>query len=349
MGDFENILYYLLCRNRKVCYNSQMDRVAILLNPSSGRGRSLKKRRKIESSLKKYGIPFDLFISQNEDHLRQLARQAAAQYKRLVAVGGDTTYKIVAQELLAMPLPPSRKRPCLGMLGTGSANDIVRSLGTFDIDDLCRALAEDLTGWMRVGQITIDGDGEPDLFLGGVCLGLGTTVNLYLDSFNRKYPQLARTDLIGQGVAGFMAVRRSFREDAVPITATLSWNGESKPVTFSLLAFLNVPFFASGFLLVPGQSPFLKVLDAVVVDTRSVANTLGVVMAAAMGSHLTRKELEIITSGSFRLVALADQTMDIQVDGDVIREISGFSVTLLPEPLEVFTTVNVDHKNDSNI
>ena len=266
-----------------------MDRVAILLNPSSGRGRSLKRRPKIERAFRDYGIPFDLFISRSEEHLRQLAHECAVKYNRIVAVGGDTTYKIVAKELLALPREPGQKRPVLGMLGTGSANDVVRSLGTFDVKDLCKALAGDKIGRMNVGKIKIDGR-QSDLFLGAVCMGLGTTVNLYIDSFNRRHPQMAKSDLIGQVIAGLMAMRCSFREEQVPMTATLSWERESRLVNFSLLAFLNVPFFASGILFVPDQSAFLRLLDIVIVDTLTIPSTLGVALAAVRGKHLARRD-----------------------------------------------------------
>lgn len=307
----------------------------------------MKKRSKIERMLNRYRIPYDLFISNDEDHLRQLANECAAKYNRLVAVGGDTTYKIVAGELLKLPSSNGRSRPILGMLGTGSANDVVRSLGTFEIENLCKALAGDMTARMNVGRIKIVGSERSELFLGAVCLGLGTTVNLFIDSFNKRFPRLSKYDLIGQGIAGFIAVRRSFRDEHVPMTATLSWEQESKEVTFSLMAFLNVPFFASGILLVPGQSPFLRILDTVVVNTPTLSNTVGVALSTTRGNHLSRRELDIITAGSFRLTAPEGETMDIQADGDVIRGIPGFEVSLSPESLEVFTTVKLDPTFDS--
>ena len=279
--------------------------------------------------------------------MRRLAVECASKYKRMVAVGGDTTYKIVARELLALPVSPDNPRPVLGMLGTGSANDVVRSLGTFNVDDLCKALAGDMTGRMNIGKITVLGSGNTELFLGAVCLGLGTTVNLFIDSFTKRHPHLAKTDAIGQGLAGLMAVRRSFRKKQVPMTARLSWEQESKEVRFSLMAFLNVPFFASGMLMVPGQSPFLRILDTVVINTPTLSNTLGVAMSTARGNHLTRREVDIIRAGAFRLTAPAGETMDIQVDGDVILGVPGFEISLLPETLDVFTTVNVEHTFDS--
>lgn len=317
------------------------------MNPSSGRGRSLRKRPKIERMLNLYGIPYDLHVSKSEDHLRQLAVDCAATYKRIVAVGGDTTYKIVAKELLNLSSSADRPRPILGMLGTGSANDVVRSVGTFDIEDLCKALTGDIIGRMNIGRIEILGSGHRDLFLGAVCLGLGTTVNQFIAAFTQRHPYLAKTDTIGHGFAGFTAVRRSFKEKQVPMTATLSWEQEAREVRFSLMAFLNVPFFASGLLLVPGQSPFLRILDTVVVNTPTLSNTIGVALSTARGNHLTRREVDIITAGAFRLTAPAGETMDIQVDGDVITGIPGFEVSLIPETLEVFTSLNIDRKFDS--
>ncbi len=111
-----------------------------MFNPSPGKGRSLKQKEKIQRCLKEKNIDFDLMVTESEDDLRQLAGEKAKEYEKIVGVGGDTTFNIIAGEILKYRGPI----PALGMIGTGSTNDIVRGLksgqenGLFDgVLDCC--------------------------------------------------------------------------------------------------------------------------------------------------------------------------------------------------------------------
>jgi len=81
-------------------YNPVMEKIAVLLNPSAGKGKSIKKKEKIERSLHSARIPYDVFVSESEAHLRRLAHRAINDYRGVVGVGGDTTFKIIAGEIL---------------------------------------------------------------------------------------------------------------------------------------------------------------------------------------------------------------------------------------------------------
>jgi len=77
-----------------------MEEMAVLLNPSSGGGKSLREKNKIEEYFKKNNIKYDLFISKSEHHLRELAHEATAKYPTIIGVRADTTIKIIFKEIL---------------------------------------------------------------------------------------------------------------------------------------------------------------------------------------------------------------------------------------------------------
>jgi diacylglycerol kinase (ATP) len=315
-----------------------MEKAALLLNPSAGKGRSGKKRGEIEHCLQKHEIPYDLMVSQSEEHLRQLARQAAAEYRHIVGVGGDTTFKIIAGELLNDKGGGERQTvPTLGMIGTGSANDIVRSLGIQKIESLCRAIKEKNTRKMDVGILNSETEAKPLLFLGSLSIGLGTTVNRYIEAFCQRHPQLAKFDLFGQVLAGAMAVHRSFARGQVPRRATLKHDGTSTEIAFSLLTFLNIPFYANGLRLGPNTTPFDGLLEAVVIQTVSLPGTLTMAIAVGRGRHEKRQDCRIISAPGFRLIP--DGKMDILADGDIVTEVGPFEVSLRPAALRVFSAL----------
>ena len=117
-----------------------MDKVALLFNPSSGRGLSLKKKGCIKENLKKNSLSFKWFDSESENHLMQLAREKAESFQAIIIVGGDTSFQIVASEIYKTPY-----NPALCMIPTGSANDIAKSLDSCSSKSILASLKEGKT------------------------------------------------------------------------------------------------------------------------------------------------------------------------------------------------------------
>ncbi|MCK5057404.1 MAG: hypothetical protein KAT34_12150 [Candidatus Aminicenantes bacterium] len=315
-----------------------MEKIAVLLNPSAGKGKSLKRKSKVEHSLRSAGIPYDLFVSGSEEHLRRLARQSVDDYGMVVGVGGDTTFKIIAGEILKNG-SRSRSKPMsiLGMVGAGSANDIARGLGVLEVESLCEAIRAGVTRDMDVGCLRDNGREEPLWFFGSLSAGLGTTVNRYIETFCLKHPRLAKFSLSGQVLPGVLAVSRSFSRGLVPMEAELEYGGTTRRIIFSLLVFSNIPFYANGLAFHPAISPFDGRLDAVVIHTDSFRQTLKFAYRLGRGNHRQEKAFEMISSPAFRLTC--PQPFDIQADGDIITGLQSLEVSLLPGALKVFSTV----------
>jgi diacylglycerol kinase family enzyme len=313
---------------------------AILYNPSSGKGRSIKEKRRILQCLKQEAVSFDLFISQSEAHLMQLAKEAVSQYPVVAAVGGDTTFNIVAHEILSR-----NKGTVMGMIGTGSANDIVRGLNIHHIQSACKAIKNGQTRDMDVGCYRVGAQREsspPRYFLGTLSAGLGSTVNLYVESYHQRHPLLAKINPLTQLTAGLLGIRHSFNSRKLPLKTNLSFQekdgGEwiKQDIRFSLLVFLNTPFYANGLKLAQGpfkESLFDGLLDCCIIDTTSFINTICTGLKMPKNKSVDLNEVSMLKAPSFKLSC--EQTMDIQVDGDIIRDVMELHVSVLPGRLKV--------------
>ncbi|MCU0285639.1 MAG: hypothetical protein MUF15_04490, partial [Acidobacteria bacterium] len=259
-----------------------MKKIAVLFNPSSAKGMALKQKDTIMRSLAKAGIDMDFIITESEDHLRYLAASAAqnpGQYDALVGVGGDTTFNIIAAEILkyrediqAAVMNPTVHIPAssftsnliLGMIGTGSANDITRGLGLETIANACHAITTGHIKRMDVGCVKIykqsqsfQSKTEPEtlFFLGTLSLGLGVTVNRYVESYRQKRKILSRWKPFDQLSPALYAIYHSFAQKKIPLRVELQYrdlqSGDkiTLPVEFSLLVLLNTPFYANGLKL----------------------------------------------------------------------------------------------------
>jgi diacylglycerol kinase family enzyme len=319
-------------------------RAAVLFNPSSGKGRSLREKKRIETILaaNTRGIEFDWFVSESEGHLGKLAAEAVGQYPVIVGVGGDTTFNIAAREILHYNRHPA---PVMGMIGTGSANDIVRGLGILNIEEACHAIIRGNTGKMDVGCLKIkrkETEAEESLFfLGTLSFGLGAAVNRYVEGFHRRHRLLSRVmplNLI-QVAAGLIGISRSFSTERLPLKAAVqTGNPGGKPSTgkeieFSLLVILNTPFYANGFELGKAGGLFDGMLDGCVIHTNSFTETFRLAGKFQRGVY-DKDKVEYFHSPLFRI--FSGKPIDIQVDGDIIGGVEEVEVSVIPGKLEVF-------------
>ncbi len=281
--------------------------------------------------MKHYDIPFRWFTSKSEAHLKDLARTLLQDYAVITAVGGDTTFTLIATEILNSGVDAT-----LGIVGTGSANDIARGLGVLEVDDFFGALRSQQTRRMDAGCLLLPDNPEPIFFMGAMSMGLGVEVNLYIAKARKRHPVLKRGGSAIQALTGVFAVREAFSNQSVPNRISLDTGKTKKDVEFSLLVFANTPYYANGIRLLPDATPFDGRIHCCSVQTRSLTETVNISRTVAKGNHLLRDEVEIIPATIFNVKPERGR-ISIQYDGEVIEEIASFSVSVLPAALNVVT------------
>jgi diacylglycerol kinase family enzyme len=308
-----------------------MDPIAVLFNPSSGRGRSQRSRSRIEARLGNFGIPYRWFTSRSESHLKELALRLSQEYGALAVVGGDTSFTLAAAEVIR-----SGSDAVLGMVGTGSANDISRGLQVYDLDEFCGSLRSGRIRRMDAGCLELPGRPEPILFMGALSLGLGVEVNLYIARARRRLPLLNRGGSAVQALTGAIAVQHAFVGRSVPARIRLETDLSSRDVEYSLIVFANTPFYANGMRLFPEATPFDGRIHCCTIRTRSLWHSLRLSRRIPGGSHVEQDEVDIVSDTAFRVIP--DQSpLSLQLDGDVLTGIEEFRVSVRPGAVRVVT------------
>jgi diacylglycerol kinase family enzyme len=309
-----------------------MDTVAVLFNPSSGRGKSLKKRAEIEARLTHHAIPYRWFVSRSEEHLKDLARELIRSYPLIVTVGGDTTFTLAAAEAVKLNSGVS-----LGMVGAGSANDICRGLGLYDLESLCAALLSGAKRPMDALQLDRAGLTDRIIFMGALSLGLGVDVNRYIARVRERFPILKRGGSTVQALTGGAAIRHAFAHNLVPTRVQLASDRREngRHVDFSLLVIANTPYYANGLKVFPDLSPFDGRLCCGIVHSTSLLSTLKIVTKIASQRHLQHPKVEILSSSLFRISS--EDPIDLQYDGEILTRTKSFEVKILPGSVNVVT------------
>lgn len=281
------------------------DKIAILLNPSAGRGKVLREKERLEDCLKANGAVYNLSISKSEGDLIELAAKAVGDYQTIICVGGDTTFNLIANEILK-----AGKNNIFGMVGLGSSNEIVREFGLDTLESACSAIKEQQTKDMDVGCLTYDKRTDLLYFLGTASLGLGVTVNKYVEEFIRKHPYLSRSPFID----GILGAYNSFSTGKIPRRVRLEYNDESREIDFSLLVFNNTSYYAGNLKPSPSADPFDGLLNACIINVRSFIDGLRIYFDALRQKHITRENVTLLESKEFKLYS---NGIEIQTDGKV--------------------------------
>jgi diacylglycerol kinase (ATP) len=129
----------------------------VILNPYSNRWSSKARWADAEAALKAAGVDFALDVSEYKGHIIELAKKAALDgFSPIIAAGGDGTVGEAANGLM-QAAGSDAKREAVGPLGimpTGSANDIVYSLGLpTDFNEAARVIAAGKTKLMDLGKV----------------------------------------------------------------------------------------------------------------------------------------------------------------------------------------------------
>ncbi len=102
----------------------------VILNPYANRWRSQARWPETEAALRAAGVDFDLAISQFKGHVADLVEQAVREgYAPIIVSGGDGTIGDAVNGLARAARSPDEPLGPLGIMPTGSANDLVDNLG----------------------------------------------------------------------------------------------------------------------------------------------------------------------------------------------------------------------------
>jgi diacylglycerol kinase (ATP) len=284
------------------------DRIAILFNPSAGRGRAASKRLALQRCLKEQGIVHDWFESRHEEDLRELVALAAKDYPVLAAVGGDTTLLIVINELMRLGADNA-----LGMIGLGSCNDVVREFDVHGIRKACLALRRGQTRRIDLGAVR-EGGKVLRYYPGQASIGLAVLINQYVEQVVRRSPRLGRH----QTIAGLRGGWRACRSAEVPINLEVEHEGGRISGEFMLAVFNNIRYYAAGRLALPKARTDDGLLDALLIKSCSFPRLACLALLTPAAAYAEKKE--VLALQAPRFAVRSGEPFTVQIDGEVLGQ-----------------------------
>src|SRR5215211_508033 len=212
----------------------------VILNPYSNRWNSQRRWSEVQAALKAAGVDFHLAVSEKKGQIVELAEQAALQkFSPIIVVGGDGSVGDAANGLMRATQSAKIAMPALGLMPTGSANDIVYALGLpTNLTQAARVIAVGKTRSMDLGRL------NDRYFVNNSAAGLEPYVTI-------KHEKISWI----KGMARYLVAAVQAIMDKPEWHGNVKWDGGEYSGAFSLISIGNGRR-TGGFFMTPHADPF---------------------------------------------------------------------------------------------
>lgn len=272
-------------------------RIALLVNPSAGGGRSARVLPAVEAELTRLGFEHRTARTDGLEHARDLARASAANGETVVTLGGDGLIGCVVGELRHIP------GAVLGVLPGGRGNDFCRVLGIpLDPVPACAVLA---TGVARELDI---GDAGGRAYIGIASLGFDSDANRIANEAPSR---------LGNLVYAYGALRALLAWRHAQFTVEV--DGETHRFSGWSVAAANSKAYGGGMYLAPDADLQDGKLDVVLSSETSKLAFLRLLPRVFKGTHVDDPHVTVLQALEVRISA--DRPFTVYADGDPIGEL----------------------------
>jgi diacylglycerol kinase (ATP) len=290
--------------------------VAVLMNPTAGRGRHRGTLPAVLERLAAAGHPVEPVPAESGAQAGKACQAAVdAGAAALVAVGGDGTVHLALQAVAGTGVP-------FGIVPAGTGNDIAANLGlpTAALDAagaLVDALRAGRTRQFDLGRATLP-DGTVRWFAGVLGAGFDAIVNERANGM--RFPRGPRRYDVAI-LAELLRLR--------PRRYELGLDGAASTVDAVLVAVANTACYGGGYQICPDADPTDGLLDILVGGRFTRTGIVRIMPHVRRGTHLGH---ELVATHQARTVTLAAEGITAYADGERVGALP-LTVTCVPAAL----------------
>jgi len=292
-----------------------------ILNPYSNRWNSQKRWAEAEAALKAAGVDFELDVSQSKGQIVELVERAVREgFSPIIVAGGDGTVGDAANGLVRAANSEKKVLGPLGIMPTGSANDIAFALGLpTDLNEAAKVIAAGKTRAMDLGKL------NDRYFVNNSAAGLEPYVTI-------KHEKIHWI----KGMARYLVAAVQAIMDKPEWSGNVKWDDGEYSGMFSLISIGNGRR-TGGFFMTPHADPFDGKL-ALAFGYRQTRLGLFQALPRAFnedkGSYVEMEGMREVQAT--RISIHLDTPSPAHTDGELLREwIQDFEYEIIPERLNV--------------
>lgn len=296
------------------------DRIKIIVNPVSGRGKALRLAEAVANLLRGQGCTVDLQKTQQGGDARRLAAESAG-FAALAATGGDGTVNEVLNGL------PAQGTPALAMLPSGTANVFAKELKLpRNAAGLARVLREGREISWDLGIERLHGR----KFLLFASAGYDAHVVHVFHTARRGPIQMWQYIYWGmKSIVDYEIPRIVVEVDGRRVTDAAAW------VTIS-----NVPSYGGPLVFTPGARPDNRTFEVMIQHARPKRDIVRMFFAAILawmtGIAYRMHDVTFHTASRVRLSSADGRPVPVQMDGDPAGQLPA-EMEVVPGGIRVLT------------
>jgi len=280
----------------------------LLVNPSAGGGRTGKLLDMALAALADGGVEPRPVMTENIEHGRREARDAAERGDRVLVMSGDGLIGQVGGEL-------ANTGTIMGIVPGGRGNDLARVLGIpADVEEAAGIIAAGETREIDVGEA----NGRRFLCIASC-------------GFDSEANRIANESRISGPLVYAYAALRALAAWK-PARFTLSVDGEDVEIVGYTIAAANSKAYGGGMFIAPDARLDDGLLDVIAIADVSKLKFLRGLPAVFRGEHVGNDEVSVRRCRE--LVIAADRPFSVYADGDPITELPA-TIRVLPSALNV--------------
>ncbi len=280
-------------------------RTLFIINPAAGADRGHIRWTEFQRHLQPPATQANQVLTERPGEAAQIAREAAAEYDLLVAVGGDGTAFEVADGLLSSATP----RTALAIVPMGTGNDLAAVLGIHTEAEARRALAGGQTRPVDVIEVHCVVDGAPAVRHALLFAGVGIAG----EALKRTTPLVKR--LFGRRLAYPVGLLRALWRYQPP-RMRVTCDGEVFTQRFLFAGASNSELAGGSLRLAPGAQMDDGLLNVNLVEAVSRWRALRQLRPLSQGRHTTHPNVRYRTALS--LAVEAEPPLDVAADGNLV-------------------------------
>jgi len=286
-----------------------LHKAAVVVNPASGGGTTLKKWPKIAAALEREGLSYvHRFTEKHEDATDITRHYLQEGYELIISVGGDGTNNEVVNGFFYKGKAVN-KNAAVGFIPTGTASDLIRTLGTpADYSGAVKNIIKSAVRPVDIGRVTYqDNKGVQKIcyFINIAGLGLdGDTV--------------CRVNRTSKALGGFISflwgtvvslLLYQNKTMAIDVDEQFICN---EPVTAVVIA--NGCYFGGGMFIAPDARMDDGFFDIIIMRNLRKTELLVNIPAVYRGTHLSHPKITFLRGKS--VTVSSDRDPLLNLDGE---------------------------------
>jgi diacylglycerol kinase (ATP) len=280
------------------------DRPAVfLVNPASANGRTGKTWPALRRRAEELGLRGEPLLSERRGHLVELARDAAAEGRLLVVVGGDGTLNEVVNGIAGRDVD-------LATIPLGTGMDFGRTYGIpTKFDDAVRLALDGAPRTIDAGRVryrTWGGEDAERWFVNVGSVGMSGAVAQRANGMSKA---------LGGKATFFYALTRVFFEWE-NTEVTVQFDGGERRGRMHDVVVANGVWHGGGMKLAPDAQPDDGLFDVVLIGDVGKVDFLTTAPKIYKGKHVAHPKVEVVRSA--RVAVDAAEHLPIEVEGEQV-------------------------------